>query len=37
MNFDPFVFYGIGSSVEADGIGRAVSKKIAIDVAIISF
>lgn len=37
MNYDPFVFYGLGASVESEGIGPAGSKMLPIDVAIISF
>lgn len=37
MNRDPFVFYGLANSVEANGIGPAVSKKLKIHIAVISF
>jgi len=37
MNYDPFVFYGLAGSVEANGIGPAISKKLLIDVSVITF
>lgn len=37
MNYDPFVFYGLAASVESDGIGPAISKRLPIDIAVISF